>query len=209
MFHPSLPLDFDYPRSWSIQPVCQAKNDCVNHTTNTSKMACALMADMYDADSATTNLTLANLAFWKKNATLSSRPFFLASGFQGPRLPWSYPIAVAKRYPAASDINITQHPDSPKDISLDLEWFRPTEIDWYTDVIQSGGVTHASPLAAAMQQRVRRAYLTAISHVDDQIGRLLAGLGTFGVENDTAVVLTADHGQVWLPCVVAADCVCR
>ena len=117
---------------------------------------------MYDADAATANLTLANLARWKTNHALSSRPFFLATGFQGPRLPWSYPQAVANRYPPASRINITHQPNSPTDTSLDLEWFRPTEIDWYSDVIRSGGVSHSSPLSVSMQQRVRRAYLAAI-----------------------------------------------
>jgi hypothetical protein len=44
----------------------------------------------------------------------------------------------------------------------------------YTDVVASGGITHSSPLSAVMQHSVRLAYYSTITHVDDQVGRLIA-----------------------------------
>ena len=38
-------------------------------------------------------------------------------------------------------------------------------------------------------------YYSAITNVDDKIGKLLDALITNGVNDDTVVVLTADHGQ--------------
>ncbi|MGH6946582.1 MAG: choline-sulfatase [Kiloniellales bacterium] len=45
-------------------------------------------------------------------------------------------------------------------------------------------------------RRARRAYYGAISYVDDQLGELLAALKDCGLERDTAVVFTADHGDM-------------
>ena len=66
------------------------------------------------------------------------------------------------------------------------------EVDFYSDV---RNVTHATPMALGAQQRLRRAYYSTISHVDRQIGRVLRALAATGLARDTAVVLTADHGQ--------------
>ena len=78
---------------------------------------------------------------------------------------------------------------------MELEWFRPTEVDWYTDVQASGGITHQNPMSVRLQQVVRRAYYSAITHVDDQVGRLLQALNASGADDNTVIIFTADHGQ--------------
>ena len=40
-----------------------------------------------------------------------------------------------------------------------------------------------------------KGYYAAITNVDDQVGKLLDALVANGVDDDTVVVLTADHGQ--------------
>jgi choline-sulfatase len=45
-------------------------------------------------------------------------------------------------------------------------------------------------------ERARRAYLAAVSYVDDQIGRLLAVLAETSLDRDTVIVVTADHGDM-------------
>ena len=45
-------------------------------------------------------------------------------------------------------------------------------------------------------RRARRAYYGAISFVDEQVGILLATLKDAGLEDDTIVVFTADHGDM-------------
>jgi arylsulfatase A-like enzyme len=56
-------------------------------------------------------------------------------------------------------------------------------------------VSHATPMPVAQQRRQRLAFLAAVTHIDDQVGRLLDTLVTLGVDNDTAIILCADHGQ--------------
>lgn len=44
--------------------------------------------------------------------------------------------------------------------------------------------------------RARRAYLGAISYVDDKLGRLMQALRATGQADDTVVILTSDHGEM-------------
>ena len=41
---------------------------------------------------------------------------------------------------------------------------------------------------------LRRGYFSSISHVDNEIGRVLDHLRIKGLENNTVILLTADHG---------------
>src|SRR5690349_15274778 len=48
----------------------------------------------------------------------------------------------------------------------------------------------------ALVARARRAYLAAISYVDDQLGRLRRALQASGLADETVVVVTSDHGDL-------------
>jgi arylsulfatase A-like enzyme len=207
VFHPSLPANFDYPRSWSDEPVLQNKWACQPGValSNVSYMACEYPAGMnataFSGDNGTATLAIERLRAWHAQhgrSAAAERPFFLAVGFQSPRLPWSYPRYAAARYNASS-LAIARHRDAPAASTgvadATLEWFRPVEVAGYADVVAEGGVTHGRPLSDALQRRLRLAYYAAISHVDDQVGRLLAELRRLGVDESTAIVFTADHGQ--------------
>src|SRR5699024_8471203 len=43
--------------------------------------------------------------------------------------------------------------------------------------------------------RVARWYFAAVTGVDEQIGRVLAGLDELGLSEDTLVIFTSDHGM--------------
>jgi choline-sulfatase len=45
-------------------------------------------------------------------------------------------------------------------------------------------------------RNARRAYYGAISYVDDNIGRLMSALRSTGLEEDTIVIVTSDHGEM-------------
>jgi choline-sulfatase len=47
-------------------------------------------------------------------------------------------------------------------------------------------------------ERAERLYEAELAYVDAQVGRLLDGLQRLGIEDDTLVVLTADHGEEFL-----------
>ena len=198
VFHPELPANFDFPHSWSDQPILQDKASCrgarpaCNGTQpNCETMGCPFAPPARNADSDCAELLISRLGAWKAKA--SRPPFFLAAGFQGPRLPWSYPASVAAaRYPQGSTkLSVAKLQDSPR--GEFLEWFRPVEIDQYADV----HVTHDKPMSTASQQRVRLAYYAAITNVDDQVGRLLDAVEAAGADvyGRTAVVFTSDHAQ--------------
>merc|ERR1719221_2317181 len=112
-------------------------------------MTCVLPENESDVDIETADLVIERLKLWHAN-TSENRPFFLAAGFQSPRLSWSYPAAVAARYPPARDLAVAKHRGSPpmqQKGGPQLEWFRPVEVDWYGDVQAVGGVLHNQPLA--------------------------------------------------------------
>lgn len=44
--------------------------------------------------------------------------------------------------------------------------------------------------------RARAAYYALITHIDDQIGRLLNALQEYGVYNNTMILFTSDHGEL-------------
>lgn len=193
VMHPGLPPGFDFPKSWSAPPVMAEKPLCPGDT-----MTCEFneSSSFFDADRATTTRAESILAEWssrRKSSPRDARPLFLAVGYQSPRLPWSFPTYAAAKLPDAAQIPIAKHTESPSvGEGGSLEWFRPTEVDMYSDV---RNITYATPLPASQQHLARRAYYAAITHVDDQIDRLLSAVDDFGLSNNTLVVLVADHGQ--------------
>ena len=150
-------------------------------------MSCALPDGWLDADSATADLIISRLArFGSRNES----NFFAAVGFQGPRLPWVFPYNSSVGYPPASEFNTTHFPTA--DGLNRYEFFRPTEVNLYSDI---QNVTHDNPMIHSKQQQVVRAYLSTISHVDTQIGRVLQAVRSLGQWNNTVICVTADHGQ--------------
>lgn len=190
IFHPFLPPHYDFPQSWSDLPLNPDKPECAD-----KGMVCGFnrsASAYYDADTTTTRLALERFEGWYQQPAAERPPLFLAVGYQGPRLPWSFPESVAERYPPAAELAVARWPHAPNSSAGErLEWFRPTEVDIYTGV----NITHDRPMATSQQQTVRRAYYAAISHVDDQVGVLLQTLERTGLRNSTLVVLAADHGQ--------------
>lgn len=187
VFHPNLPANYDYPQSWSRKPEFPRKPPCPNKA-----MSCEFDdgGDFEDADAETARLGVEALDSFGNNER-----FFLALGFQSPRLSWSYPRSAAQRYPDASRFALPKHPNSPPAASAgtpELEWFRPTEVDLYEDI---RNITHEQPLEPMKLREVRRAYAAAVTHVDDTVGEVMEALERKSYANNTAVVLFADHGQ--------------
>jgi arylsulfatase A-like enzyme len=56
-------------------------------------------------------------------------------------------------------------------------------------------LTLRNELGDADLDELRRLYDSEIAHTDAQIGRVLARLAELGLESDTLVVITADHGE--------------
>lgn len=109
------------------------------------------------------------------------KPFFLCTGFNRPHAPYDPPQWYFDLYdghalpPPAVGTWAAAH-DVPADASDPQAWHgRRTDRE---------------------VQRARAGYYGSVHHVDHQIGRLLAALKDLGLDDDTMIVVTADHGDM-------------
>jgi choline-sulfatase len=111
-------------------------------------------------------------------------PFFLVASFTSPHDPWELPARWWERYDPAA-IELPAVPAIPLE-EADPHSRRLREMSGIDDVALSG----------EQIRRARHAYFAAISYVDDRIGQVLAALAEAGLEDDTVVAFTADHGEM-------------
>lgn len=129
------------------------------------------------------DLTIERLRkFSTDKAVGANERLFLRSSFLAPHTPYLPPIPFDTMY----DPDEVDLPDSFC-ASVDD---KPTVVRFYWE---SRGFDR---LTEADYRRAKASYYGLISHVDDQIGRLLDELLRLGLMEDTAIVLTADHGSM-------------
>jgi choline-sulfatase len=106
-------------------------------------------------------------------------PFFLAVGFVRPHVPFVAPKSYFDPYPFE---NITL----PKKV----------ENDW--DDIPKRGINYVTSVNGQMsleqQQKAVAAYYASVAYMDAQVGKVLKTLKEEGLEDNTIVVFTSDHG---------------
>jgi len=108
------------------------------------------------------------------------KPFFLAVGFHRPHLPL---VAPAKYYDLHPLENIML-PAAPADDEADI----PAPA-------RNGAVPGYALTSTPDQRRAAiRAYLACVSYVDAQAGRLLAAIKQMGLDDNTIILFTSDHG---------------
>jgi len=109
-----------------------------------------------------------------------TRPFFLAVGFHRPHLPLVAPAKYFDLYPFEN----IRLPEAPKDDETDIP-----------PPARNGAVPGYTLSATPEQRRAAiRAYLACVSYVDAQAGRVLEALKQAGLEDNTVVIFTSDHG---------------
>lgn len=111
-----------------------------------------------------------------------SKPFFLAVGFHRPHLPLVAPAKYFDLYPFE---NVTLPPEPP---------LREDEADIPAPA-RNGAVPGYTLTATPEQRRAAiRGYLATVSYMDAQAGRVLEALRRLGLEEQTIVIFTSDHG---------------
>jgi iduronate 2-sulfatase len=133
-------------------------------------------------------------------AGAAGRNFFLAPGFYKPHLPFIFPSHYLTQYENVSTISPRANPPSPP-MAQD-SWTGWSELRNYEDIaalIVADNLTevlktpcNVMPREKALQ--LRRAYFSAVSFNDHQIGRVLAALDATGFAQNTTVVIFGDHG---------------
>jgi choline-sulfatase len=114
----------------------------------------------------------------------SRDPFFLVASFSHPHDPWEIPARYWERY----DPDAIAAPSVP---ALPLSQADPHS----RRLREMLGVDEAG-LSAEQVRTARHAYFAAVSYVDERIGELLAALRDAGLDDETIVSFTADHGEM-------------
>ncbi len=109
------------------------------------------------------------------------RPFFLATHFFGPHLPYLLPDAYF-------DLYDPDQVELPASVAETFEGKPPVQRNysdhWTFDT-----------LSADTSRKLIAAYWGYVTLIDEQIGRILTRLDELGLVEDTAVFFTADHGE--------------
>ena len=112
------------------------------------------------------------------------RPFFLTVSFTHPHDPYAIRRAYWDRY---RDDEIAPPRIGP---------LPPERMDPHSRRLVRVSAMDEAAITADDVRRARRAYYGAISYVDDAVGELTQTLRRFGLEDDTVVIFTADHGDM-------------
>lgn len=116
-----------------------------------------------------------------------SKPFFLATGFYQPHIPWRVPRWAFNLYPIASVVAHSPTPGDLYDEPADAVAMANAPVLF--DLTQYELVQYAGKRAAYTQ-----AYLASISHTDAMIGQVLTALAASRHANNTDIILWSDHG---------------
>lgn len=107
------------------------------------------------------------------------KPFFLAVGFIRPHVPFVAPKKYFQPYPYEQVVL------PPK-----------VESDW--DDIPAPGINYVTSLNGMMSEEQEKkaiaAYYATVSYMDTQLGKILRTLKEEGLEDNTIVIFTSDHG---------------
>lgn len=126
--------------------------------------------------------TIEDLKRLKENG----KPFFLATGFLKPHLPFNAPKKYWDMYPEET-------------ISLPENYYPPKNapniaIHNFGELRHYYGIPAEGPVSDEMALKLIRGYYACVSYVDAQIGKVLDALEELGLKENTIVILWGDHG---------------
>lgn len=106
-------------------------------------------------------------------------PFFLAVGFVRPHVPFVAPKSYFDPYPFEDAI-------LPKKVEGDWDDIPKRGINYVTSV--------NGKMSLTQQKKAVAAYYASVSYMDAQVGKVLKTLKDEGLEDNTIVIFTSDHG---------------
>ena len=112
------------------------------------------------------------------------RPFLLVVSFTSPHDPWE---VRARHWDMYGDETI----DAPA-----VPLIPPSEADPHSLRLRAMCGLDQRPLDAAEIQRARHGYYAAVSYMDERLGEVTAALARNGLDGETVVAFTADHGEM-------------
>ena len=135
--------------------------------------------------------TLKNIS--ARRAAGATQPFFVAVGFHKPHLPFVFPESFLAQYPASS-ISLPANAYAPDGMPA-IAWQTYGETRNYDDIakLHATGQPNTT-LPDAVVKALRRAYYSAVSYTDHNIGTVLSTLDAEGMRESTIVAFWGDHG---------------
>ena len=137
-------------------------------------------------DGALTEMVLKVLTEHKKK-----QPFFLAVGFSKPHLPYVAPKKYWDLY-NPDQIPLASNNYPPKASPL-FAINSHTELACYEDFVQAPNPTERC-IPEEQARLLKHGYYACVSFIDAQIGRILDQLKTTGLEENTIIIFTGEHG---------------
>lgn len=117
-------------------------------------------------------------------------PFFMAVGFYKPHLPFTAPKKYWDMYEDAQ-VPISPNVDAPENVD-DVFLHNSNECfnQYYHPEIGGAGKV----LSAEYSRDFRRAYYSALTYTDAQVGKLLDKFHELGLDKNTIIIVWGDHG---------------
>eukprot|EP00052_Salpingoeca_macrocollata_P019689 m.163765 g.163765 ORF g.163765 m.163765 type:complete len:594 (+) comp21042_c0_seq1:28-1809(+) len=131
----------------------------------------------------------------QRDAGTDTRPFFVAVGFHKPHLPFIAPEHTYDLYPL--DSIVLPADNQPPSGMPSVAWSDSGELVNYKDINEIRHGKNLQPgddLPNQTVKELRRAYYAAVSHMDEQMGRVLQALKDLGFYDDVVISLFGDHG---------------
>ncbi len=114
-----------------------------------------------------------------------TQPFFLMVSYNFPHEPFAPPQRYWDMYKDA-EIQLPEFPENWQDkLSMMDRWLR-----------RHSGTDRVDVTVPESIREVRRAYYALYTYIDDKVGELLSALKDKGLDNNTIVVFTSDHGDM-------------
>jgi iduronate 2-sulfatase len=142
-------------------------------TSNEMKIVKAEGDDMIHSDSKTAEKASELIRKHK------DEPFFLAVGFIRPHVPFVAPKSYFEPYPYQQIV-------LPPKVKNDWDDIPLPGINYVTSV--------NSQMTEEQEKKAVAAYYATVSYMDDQVGKVLKTLRDEGLEDNTIVIFTSDHG---------------
>ncbi len=114
----------------------------------------------------------------------ADQPFLLFVSFTNPHDPWEIPGRFWDRY-RRSEIELPSVPSLPLD-----------EVDPHSRRLRAMCQVDAAGLTDEQIRRARHGYYAAVSYLDERVGEVLGALRDSGLDDRTAVLFCADHGEM-------------
>ena len=172
--------------SWSYEwlGLKRKQKEYVNETENVSYEV------LYTHDSTTVDGKVASRSnYFLRKFAKEKKPFFLATGFHKPHLPFVVPKKYWDMYPIET-ITLPTYQKDPEGAP-----YYATQPSWelrggYADFPKDFSVQ----ISEKKQKKLIQGYYASVSFIDQQIGKVIDELDRLGLRENTVIVLWGDHG---------------